>query len=198
MAAKPSPPAKPGAKGGGNFLTRKTGPLPNYAWAAALIGLYLLWRSRKASGSSSLTPPATSATVGPDGGTSGATGGGAGGGAGTGSDSGGTGAYDLLAALLAAGAGGNTDSQTQTPTQTTTSQPPTTPTTPTDQSYTPPAPTAPAPSPGGGTFVVTSGPRTNATFTSFVSGNSPRPQQQLASQLLGISANSAKQKNIIV
>ena len=47
-----SPPAAPPARGGGNVLTRKIGPLPTWAWVAIvsviLIG-YAYWRNKQSS-----------------------------------------------------------------------------------------------------------------------------------------------------
>ncbi len=60
--------ATPAPKGGGNFLTRKLGPLPTWAWAGLAVGGFLYWRKRQAAaaaaaaaaaGTSATTTPAT-------------------------------------------------------------------------------------------------------------------------------------------
>jgi hypothetical protein len=62
----PSPSPKPKSGGGlGKRLTRKVGPLPVWAWAAVILGAYLLW-SRRSGGAATAdttapTPTATSA-----------------------------------------------------------------------------------------------------------------------------------------
>ena len=56
--------ATPAPEGGGNFLTRKLGPLPTWAWAGLAVGGFLYWRKRQAAaaaaaGTAATTTPAT-------------------------------------------------------------------------------------------------------------------------------------------
>jgi hypothetical protein len=60
MAANPVPAAKAGAKGTGNVLTKKIGPLPGWAWAGIVFGGYYLWKKHQASAAAAT--PATTAT----------------------------------------------------------------------------------------------------------------------------------------
>jgi hypothetical protein len=62
MAAETGPPTKAG-KGGKNFLTRKVGPQPMWAWMAEVLGLalaYSLYKQRKSSASTSSTSSTSS------------------------------------------------------------------------------------------------------------------------------------------
>ena len=52
------------AKGGGNILTRKFGPLPGWAWAAVGVAGYMVYKQRKAaSAAAASAPPATTSTA---------------------------------------------------------------------------------------------------------------------------------------
>src|ERR1700678_3366150 len=64
MAASPAPAAKAGAKGGGNVLTKKLGPLPGWAWAALGVGAFYLWKKHEAS-TAAAASTATDATAQP-------------------------------------------------------------------------------------------------------------------------------------
>jgi hypothetical protein len=57
-----TPTTTPPAKGKGNVLTRKIGPLPGWVWAAIAVGGFYLWKKHQAAStsSSSATTPATS------------------------------------------------------------------------------------------------------------------------------------------
>ena len=56
-----APPIK--AKGGGNILTRKFGPLHGWAWAAVGVAGYMVYKQRKAaSAAAAAAAPATTAT----------------------------------------------------------------------------------------------------------------------------------------
>ncbi len=52
---------KAGAKGGGNVLTRKIGPLPGWAWAAIAVGGLYLWKKRQAASTAAVCSAVTSA-----------------------------------------------------------------------------------------------------------------------------------------
>lgn len=57
----PGPAVKAGAKGGGNVLTRKIGPLPGWAWAAVALGGFYFYKYRKAAAASTTATTATPA-----------------------------------------------------------------------------------------------------------------------------------------
>jgi hypothetical protein len=62
MAASPAPAVKAGAKGGGNVLTKKLGPLPGWAWAALGVGAFYLWKKHEASSAASTTAATTASS----------------------------------------------------------------------------------------------------------------------------------------
>lgn len=60
-----TPPAAPAKGGGKNFLTRKIGPQPMWAWMAEVLGLalaYSLYKQRKSAASTSSTSSTSSAS----------------------------------------------------------------------------------------------------------------------------------------
>jgi hypothetical protein len=72
MSAPPAPqgsPASGGGPRGGNFFTRKLGPLPVYGWFGIAFGggyVLLKWRARKAGAATTSTPTASATPTYPD------------------------------------------------------------------------------------------------------------------------------------
>ena len=62
-----APTAKPPAKGAGNILTRKLGPLPGWAWIGIGVGAFYLWKKHEASTAAASTTAATTASTGDNG-----------------------------------------------------------------------------------------------------------------------------------
>jgi hypothetical protein len=63
MAPSAEPAIKAGAKGGGNVLTKKIGPLPGWAWAAIALGGYYFWKQRQGAAASTATTATPTASL---------------------------------------------------------------------------------------------------------------------------------------